>query len=293
MMMDIVKIKSNLDNFIYKRLPLFYDTEGFICLIMFRRKWLIKQFPEKELEFRNLFRSDEMCIEKFVLSGNIFKFSNKIITKLSVLTEDFAKEKVFKGVKYNVALLYKEYKNAFSILITYEPRDLFKAARMMVIEYVRKLISGDFTERDIQHLDYEWYKFVHKSKRKNGNKKFVLVDIDYNSRFESKENFCYNDILNRFIKLLQSFLLNLDIIDNLKYACTTPSKGMHLLFEIDEKVGKNIFKERCNFVSNIKSFGEQVKFGIEEVEIKTGQCLTHIPAGINDYVRDMTNYLKV
>lgn len=291
--MDIVKVKSNLDNFIYKRLPSFHSMEGFVCLILFRRKWLIKQFPEKELKFRHLFNSDEMCVEKFVLSGDIFKFSNKVITKLSVLTEDFAKEKVFKSVKYNIALLYREYKNAFSILITYEPKDLFKAARMMVTEYVRKLIDRDFTERDIQHLDYEWYRFVHKSKRRSENKKFVLVDIDYSNKFENEENFCYNDILNRFIKLLQNFLLNLDIIDNLKYACTTPSKGMHLLFEIDEKVGKNIFRERNNFVSSIKSFGEQVRFGIEEVEIKTGQCLTHIPAGINDYVMDITDCLKV
>jgi len=295
---NYVLYKKQLEYFIYRNLPPLKEDEAFYYILLFRRKWLIKQKPENEELFRKIFNSDEMKIDSGILKGNRHNFVGELFKSIYNLACNKEKYKFLKGKYFNVNKLFLMYPNTFSLLITFEPRNIKRGLKKYCFEMLNNIIENK-NKNSIIHCDKELQSFIHSSRRIEG-KKYVLIDIDFDSKlFEEhklnsineKEQFIKN-IREKYINNLKEYLNETDILNNLEYACSTPSFGMHLIFSIDEKVGNVIFKRREFFTKELIALGFSTKYTIKEVEVKTGQCLTHIPTIINPLVENLTLKFK-
>ena len=267
--------------FLEKRLPQTESHEGFLLMLLFRRKWLITFYPEKEEYFRKTFPADQICFMKFVLlSSEKEKWDFKIRHMLSIFSPEFSKPKILKGNIFQSADLHREYPEAFSLYITYEPRDILKATKHLVVEASRAFIYGNYNENFFLHFDYEWLSAIHKSKRSSGEK-FVLVDLD----LENVEN----NSLHSFVHALADLFA--PVRGNVYYACTTPTSGIHILLRVDKPVQEFVFKGKKNVESECKNIASSYGFGLKELSVQTGQCLTHVP-GVNPYVKDITDIFR-
>jgi len=274
-----------IDTFLTDILPQYEPDEGFVVLLMFRRKWLIAHEPEKEREYRDTFRSDQTLIGKAVLSGERKRFPARLRYLLRLLSPDVGKVLSVKGAEFSVADLYRKYPQAFSLMITFEPRSLVKAALsfcLNTLEEITKaaLRGGEVPTRLIQNLDKEWISQVHRHRREHGRTKYLLLDFDRDNVFVPSNS---TDTLT-FARALLEKLTSSPLRGNLAYACTTPSRGLHIVLSIDKNVENEIYRRQYAFEEEIYGLAEATNFPLKEIEYKTGQVLTHIP-GVNSTVK--------
>lgn len=264
---------AEIEKFVKECLPEFSEDEGFVAILMCRRKWLLAHTPEKEPEFREAFPSNEVLISRAVLKGDKDTMMYKLKHLVQFLSPEVGYFTRSKGRKINVADLYREHPEGFSLMSTYEPRNLVKAGKQFLYKTIGKLLHKNEPDyRLYQNLDKEWISYVHKTRRVRGEDKpaFVLLDFDNRSRVLKEA-----DVVN-----IRAYLADKKLLDNVSYACTSPSNGVHVILSIDSYVGKTLFAKQHEIIKEIREITE----GRLELEIKTDQCLTHIP-GVNPHVR--------
>lgn len=287
---------DKIEKWLFNRLPELNEDEAFYYMIIFRRKWLIKQNPDKEKEIRKYFNSDEMKIDSGLLKGNPHNFLAQLRKSINILFND-RKFKFYKGKCFNINKLYLEYVKAFSLLITFEPRSIIDGLRNFCFDMLEILTQSDKSNKlhELIHCDKTLISYIHKERRRKGNK-FVLIDIDFDSNcinnLKIKSNSDLYEILderrNNYLNSIRKYFENIKIISNVRYVCSTPSYGLHIILEIDENVGEKVFRNREIFRKDLIAIGFEWNYLIDNVEIKTGQCLTHIPY-VNSLVKDYTN----
>ncbi|MBX6424149.1 hypothetical protein [Thermosulfurimonas sp. F29] len=284
----ILKDATVLAAFFEKRLPEYHLDEGFVLAVLLRRKWLIRRHPEHEQVFRRLFSGKEICLDRLVLAGERSRFADKTRASLEGL---MFKTRRIRDREWPVEALSTVFPDGISLLITFEPRSLFKGASLLFKElsdfFVRaastgkeKLSSSDLAF--LQHLDKEWITTVHRSVRERGRPKFVLVDMDTPGVVELPS-------LREFAARVGAWFRGIGLLENLRYACSTPCGGVHLVFEINRRAEEKIFRCSEEFRRDLAEIMRPYagKMALEDIEIKTGQVLTHVP-GVNPYVKDLT-----
>lgn len=239
-------------------LPELNEYEGFCCFLLLRRKWIIKHNPDKEEEIRNLFKGDQILISKDVLHGTKRHMRNRFKKILSsILSPWFSKEIYVKGNVFDAHALYKDHPYAFSLMVTYEPRNVLKGTYNFVANMTKSLLYQNYSPSVVYNFDREWQSYVHKSNRK-GTERFLMLDCENEETFE----------------IVKEKLTDTRLIENVRYAVTTPSGGAHVILKITDEVTDVVFRK--------KEFLFLERNG--DLEIKTGNFLTHLDVGINPYV---------
>ncbi|MBX6423336.1 hypothetical protein K3767_07050 [Thermosulfurimonas sp. F29] len=193
--------------------------------------------------------------------------------------------------EWPVEVLSTVFPDGISLLITFEPRSLFKGASLLFKElsdfFVRTASAGKerLSSSDLaflQHLDKEWITAVHRSTRERGRPKFVLVDVDTPGVVELP-------LLRKFAAEAGARFGEIGLLENLRYACSTPCGGVHFVFEIDKRAEEKIFRRNKEFRRALAEMMQPYagEMSLEDIEIKTGQVLTHA-LGVNPYVEDLT-----
>ena len=243
-------------------LPKSDPHEGFLALLIFRRKWIIHRFPEKEEEVRNSFKGDQILVAKELLHSDKRLMANRLMRMLAqVLSPEFSKHIAAKGKVFNANELWKKYPYAFSLMITYEPRNILQATKGFFAEFTRKLLFEEYTLSEILNFDKEWQSRIHKTNRKNAPR-YLLLDCE---NFESYEAVA-ECLTGRFGE---------EFAQVLRYRCRTPSGGVHVILEITDAVQELLFKRRI-----LLDLEKQ-----QTVELKTGGFLTHLDVGVNPLIR--------
>lgn len=246
--------------------PKMTSTEGIVCYLMIRRKWLIRWYPEKEEYFKKIFKSNENIINKVVIKEGD-NFESKIAYLKLILHQSVEKTlKSRTGEEINLNYLYTHYPEGFSITFTYEPKDLMKAAKSYSIELMKTLINySDKDEWIIRNLDKEWIRCVHKRSRRTHGDKFLLLDFDCNfdNKYKVIENLWYNRVL--------PFLKDKKLENNVTYVVTTPSCGLHCVLKIDKQIQNIFFKNRDKFLNDLK-----IASGVKP-EVLVRDFMTHYP----------------
>ena len=258
-----------------KRLPALKTDEAFYYLVVFRRKWLVKQGAMEDDLARYFFKADEIKIDDGVLEGSRHRFL-AILQKSWDWLSNPNRFEVIKGRAWNISWLFDHYPTAFSLMLTYEPRSIREGTLDFCLDWLRSTAHGVYNQR--YHKDL--ISFCARQRRREGPK-FALLDFDFEgASFERSKQ------LN-FMSELALWLDAKGIKDHVEYVCSTPSDGLHLVVRLNEQSSRLIFKDRTNFVNKAKELS--LKTGYEvELEVKTGQVLTHVP-GFNDKVRDFTS----
>lgn len=205
----------------------------------------------------------ENAIARTVLRGD----REKMVRDLKLLCLNLMPEvgRRYGRLPMPVAEMYQKYPEAFSLLVTFEPRDLLRASQKFAVGLAREFIEGNVDEHLVRNVDKEWIRYVHKSRRvKENGPRFVLLDFDVE---QHEINF----------STVENYLRHFNVWPQVKYMCTTPDGGVHAVLEINASVGEGILRRQKEIISHAK------ELGCKEIEIKTGQCLTHVP-GINPNV---------
>ena len=234
-------------------LPKINENEGFVALLMVRRKWMLAHDPKNEAGIREKFKSDQMLVGKELLVGDERNMENRIKRLLSGLSKDYSKKLLIKGHIYDAYELWQEFPHAFSLMVTYEPRDLLRATKALLVDTTWALLFDNYSPRLINNFGQEWISKVQKTARKNPPR-YLLLDCD-----DQKAA----DIVAK--RLVQRPV----------YAVTTPSGGTHYVVEITEEIKYQVY---------IK---DQFRPLIQEgaLEIKTNDFLTHLDVGIDPLVK--------
>ena len=255
---------------IYEFLPE-YDksNEGFVAILMFRRKWAIKYYPFVEQYFKENFKSNECIIDKCVLSGKS-DFNQKVNVMIeSLKNHNISKDKKLRnGENIKWSKLYEKFPKAFSLMITYAPRDLKQAAKKLTLSMVNILMNDNVDDNwKFLHLDKEWCKFVQmNNSRKNS---YLLLDFDW--KFSNGNSERYNKILN--------YLKENNLNNNIEKVIITPSGGLHVILKIDKNVQKGFFKRIGQFKEDIAKL-----VGIFPEHV-VNKFLTHVPCELGNFVR--------
>ena len=264
-------------------LPKLNENEGFYFLLYLRKKWVKLYYPKDEQKFTN---SGEIVLTRFVLDYSDFKKDEsleyvvrKFINNLSVIDDNFGRVKIMKGKKYYTNELFDKYNKSVSLTFVYEPRDILKATMRIVSDYVKKFMYQNYELKDILKFKHQWNSYIHSSNRKN-DKKYVMVDVDI--EYKNREEFDQMNFnkLNEIYKEIEEELINnqLNLKEKLKYSVTTPSKGIHLIFEIDDDVRIKLFKVKKKFQEMISSLlRNKFNLTVKEVDLKTNPVQTHSP----------------
>ena len=242
----------------------FTDTEGFVIYLMLRRKWLVKNYPDKREYFEEIFKSNENIIAKTALTGNTDNFLPKI--KLLKYNLNIRKQKTLRtGDIITIDDLYKKYPLGFSIVFTYEPKDLIKAGKNYTSQLFNMLIDCDIEKNKwiFTNLDKEWYRNIHRKSRRTNGQKYLLLDFDL---------YCdnYSKTISKYTVLVK-FLKKIKLYNNVTYAVTTPSFGLHIVLKIDGMLQNIFFKNRRKFLEDIKNV-----VGAEP-DVLVRDFMTHIP----------------
>lgn len=244
---------------------------GYVFLLIFRRKWLINNRYQSDEEARKLFPSSEMCLGKCYVPGHEIKkrLDYKIGQLLSLLDERYGKEMIFKGNKYFLPEIYNNYPDSISLLFTF-PRDVIKASKKLIKKSFDTMLSSDNLKiiNLTQHLDQEWISSLQAtSDRKTV---FGLIDIDYNLVQEYNSN--YTQISQNIFKLCES--LNFKLI----YCVTTISGGVHLIIKLNPESGKLLFSKE--YYSKTLLEIQRVFKNIDATHVEIGTTankITHLP----------------
>ena len=238
---------------------------GYVFLLLLRRKWLINNTYLTEKTAKELFPSCEMCVGKYVITGDLIGIDYKINRLLSVLTKSVNKKMVFKGKEYDLPELYDMYPDAFSLLITLQPRDLIKASKKLTKKMVDIFMSND-TDQQLKvarNVGQEWVSEV--QKYSDNRYPMVLVDIDYNLGYKQ-------------LDILRSGIPNLfseEIAKHYIYGCLTPSGGAHLIFRINKETGTYFFKQQDKIKEKLSIL---LHISPENIEINSmSNKITHCP----------------
>lgn len=244
--------------------PSISPHEGFLALLIFRRKWVLKVHPDREAELRELFKGDQILIAKEVLHSDTRLMVNRLKRMLAqVLAPEFSKKILVKGRVFDAHELWKEHPYAFSLMATYEPRDILRATRLFLVGFVRKMLLEDYTDSEILNLDKEWQNQIHRTNRR-GLPRFVLLDCETQAGYEETITRLQNHLGHQLEPIL-------------RYRCATPSGGIHVVLEITDNLREAVFKDKI--LQDLESS--------KEVEIKTGGFLTHLDVGLNPGVRTL------
>ena len=234
-------------------LPGIDGDEGFVALLIVRRKWMINHDPEKEVEIKKKFKSDQMLVGKELLTGDERNMENRIKRLLSWISKDYSKKLLIKGHIYDAYELWCEFPHAFSLMVTYEPRDLLKATKTLLVDAVRALLFDNYSSKLINNFGQEWISKVQKTGR-GKLPGYLLLDCE-----DQKAA----DIVAE--KLVQKPV----------YAVTTPSGGVHYVVEITKEIRDQVYIK--------DEFRPLLQEG--RLEVKTNDFLTHLDAGINPMVK--------
>jgi len=243
-------------------------TNGFVFLIIFRRKWLVANNYLSQDGATRYFPSSEMCLGKCLVpgDGSYDKFNYKINNLLSYLADEVNKKMMFKGSYYELRDIYKHFPRAISLMFTF-PRDLLKGSKKLIKKSIDIMLSED-QERIIrlsQHYDQEWISVCQSISDRRYN--FGFIDIDYDIVDK------YDQDYDKLRDIVASFLnaTNLTSV----YAVTTISGGLHIIVTLDESNRKYLFSKHSSIFNDISGH-----FDIPQnsVEISTtSNKITHLP----------------
>ena len=284
-----VSCDEGIEWWLQTRLPLLPVGEAFYVMLLFRRKWLLSNYYlEKAKEF---FPSDQVKIGECLLYYPTINWYAKVESVLSSLRSGSC-YKIIKGKVFNFSEIYYQYCNAFSLVITFEPRNVIKGIKEYSFQTLKRLIDEPNPEDcpALMKPDKEILSQIHK-KRSRG-RKFVLVDfdLDSNAYLTKEDQEKVPEVREKYLSALKAYLTDeLAILKNLKYVCSTPSYGFHMIFELSHNVQEVMFKRRAQVLSEMRKLAKEFKFPLKEIEFKTGQCLTHIPY-FNPLIKDYTNW---
>lgn len=208
----------------FQFLPRLRENEAFLALVIFRRKWLVKAFPEREEEFRRLFKGSQILIGKEVLHSNKRLMLNRVKRLLSQFTSPmYSKEILVKGRVFDAYELWKRSPFGFSLMVTFEPRDVLSATKSFLADFTEKMLFENYDLSEVLNFDKEWQNRIQKSSRRG--ERSVLVDC------ETPESF--REVLSRARKFEEA----------VRYCVQTPSGGAHLIFQITDDT-RDFFSER-------------------------------------------------
>ncbi|NPB03632.1 MAG: hypothetical protein GXO39_04370 [Thermotogae bacterium] len=250
-------LKPVLD-FAVKALPNDYnpDTECFFGMLLFRRKWAIHFAPEKEGELRKTFRGDETRLGGQVLYGPLQNVAVGLM-QLALLRE-LPKIIWIKDTVWATDTLWWMYPHAISLMVTFEPRSHTRAVKKLVPEMVKRAIA----EGPDSVLPAKMFQqMVSAQHRDNSRRRFVMLDFDEKVEDEHAV---------RIVEALRGEGLDM------RYAVKTPTGGLHAIVGIDDVARAHIFKDKLEILKDLVD--------LRKVEVKTGQCMTHVP-GVNPYVK--------
>jgi len=248
------------------------STNGFVFLIIFRRKWLITNQYLSEEKAIELFPSSEMCFGKCLIPGDATddKIDYKVNQLLSVMTDCVEKKMTFKGISCSLESIYRSYPEAISLMFTF-PRDLIKATKRLVKKSIDVLFSNDMDRiiRMSQHYDQEWISVCQSTADRNYI--YGFIDIDYD--IVSKYNLIV--IRNRLFEFAKQIGLTI------MYAVTTVSGGLHIIVELNDHTRRILFAKSDNLVCKLLM---DLFEGIQENMIEIGTTsnkITHLPFNSN------------
>jgi len=237
-----------------KYLPPLKENEGFYFLLLMRKKWIKLYYPEADFPAR------EIVLTHFVIDHTDFKKGeNYVISKinnhLAVLNDKYTRIKLIKGKPYTISELFKRFPKAISLTFVYEPRDIVKATKRLISDYVKKLVYRNYDVSELLKFQSKWKSYVHSTAR-SGRPKYVMIDIDFN------ENLTFEQ--------LQFVYENLHF-PNIMYAVSTPSNGLHIILEINKTVEEKVFKKKDQLIKTLTA-----TLDAKEVKITTF-TQTHAP----------------
>jgi len=259
---------KHIELFVRNRLPELPENHAFYFILLFRRKWMKQYFSDEEA--RRLFSSDEMKITDFIVYGdNKDRWMRNVRLKVGAhLHPDFNFVFWTKGQDFNIPDLYAKYPAGFSLMVKYNPSDLQKVAKTFLSGAIRDILENP--AGFYYNIIPKWKSLVEKA-RASSSKKYFLIDIDY--QFKDHEN------MQEYLSGLAARLTEAGALHLLHYASTTPSGGLHLIFET-----KN------DFIKKIRLDNKEDIIRLP-YEIKFGSFLTHVP-GVNPKIVDITDFLK-
>ena len=255
------------------------SDEALVFLALFRRKWAIRACPEREEEIRRRFSGEQVCLGKFILCGSEPRENWSLLVELFLKRLPHYPVYIKKEKKWvSAQKVIFEFPLGISLTVTFEPRSLVGALRLHHQELNQALWKG-VGGRDVhielaRMLTGAWKSQVHRSRRKHGRKRFLLVDVDFSTVQKG---------VQANVEAGVEHLSGLGL--DLRYACSTPCGGAHFVVGLNEVAERKIFRRRNKFS---KEFLEVV--GGDEIELKTGQCLTHVP-GVNSAVVPASRFL--
>lgn len=271
--------RSSTTHQFLRQLPETTPDEGFYFLIAFRRKWLIKQGMLEEEEAHRLFRSDEIKVADGLLRGARFNFLATLQKEWKSL-ENPNRYISIKGRLFRLSCLYNRYPTAFSLMVTYEPRSLKEGVAHFCFECLKGFVWDTY---EATHPDKDLLSVIHKKRRRQGQR-FALIDLDFKGERFSRA---------RQLEFMHELALWFDlkgVQKDVVYACTTPSDGLHLVVRLNDQTGPFLFERRDELLAKVSELANRTGYPVE-LEVKTGQVLTHVP-GFNTKVRDLTHYWK-
>ena len=250
------------------------ENDAYLFILMFRNKWLKNNPSLTEKDIKENFPPKSFCVSRCIVHGNSKHVECRINHMLSILK--CKQEYEIKDRKYNLLEIYEKYPEAFSLMMTIQPRNLISAAKNLTKELVKEFI-GDDKETQLKiagHIDILW---LSKLQRYSDNRfPMILIDID-------------TLITENDFRIIES-IFNEMSVDNpiikhlFVYGCTTPSGGCHLIFD------KNSYSTEVFFKDNSfrKRLSERLNISKDKIEIlTTNTALTHV-VGVNPLVKELT-----
>ena len=247
-------MQAIFDTSFLKYLPSLKENEGFYFLLFIRKKWIKLYYPEAD------FPAQEIVLTHFVIDYTDFKKGedyviSKINNYLAVLDDKYTRIKLIKGKPYTVSELFKRFPKAISLTFVYEPRDVVKATKRLVSDYVKKFMYQNYDVGELLKFQNKWKSYVHSTAR-SGKPKYVMIDIDFNENLTFEQlQFVYENLY----------------FPNIVYAVSTPSNGLHIILEIDKTVEEEVFKKKHRIIKTLAGV-----LDAKEVKIATF-TQTHAP----------------
>jgi len=285
---DLGEIRKKIERFV-NALPVGHKDEAFVFTILFRRKWISVSSPEEESEIRRKFGGSEMCVlrEVFVADMDKNELAEEVYKMWKAIPDRYV---VTRGRKIPAGELYEEFPEAFRMMGTFEPRSLKKAAQSFFTRFVNIVSEAGFNGQGddliafTRRLPSEWKTVVHKSTRERGREKFLLLDVDASPdpNVVSEHVDLKTHVEKAFEMILEHFERT-GILHSLRYYVRTPNNGMHFIFAIDSLVQDVIFKKRPHFLVSLKALLKKLMFNTKDLEIETGQVLTHIGGSVPNF----------
>ena len=269
----IYKIPELIVNNIFKRFG--SEENGYVFLLIFRRKWLISNRYLSEEQAHELFPSSEMCLGKCYVPGHEInkRIDYKVNQLLSIMTETAEKKMVFKGNLYDLKDIYNRFPNAISLMFTF-PRDTRKASKRLIKKSIDVMLGNDNVRinRLCHHYDQEWISLIQATSHRKYT--FGFIDIDYDLVR------AYNKDYDTLTAKIEEFCneTNLKII----YCVTTISGGIHLIVELNRESSKTLFSKHY-YNNTIKILTDKfLQIDASMVEIgTTSNKITHLPFNEN------------